>query len=156
MFYRDGYGDGQFASGEAFSMTIGSTVDRTPPVVGSPRVTGEVFTNSCGAKALRWEDKNSYDDSGIGTRLPVHVLLEGENQTFETFSSTFGGTDAVNINLISRDPYLGQCFGSKGLETLNIAFGESVEISITLYDFSGNRAETVTQTIEWPIRKTTE
>ena len=152
VFVRDGYARNEHHTGGVTSMTIGPFVDETPPVVGSPRVTGEVFKNRCGAMALRWEDRDSYDDSGIGHRLPVHVLMQGERVAVESFSSTYGGTDASNINLISRDPFLGQCYGTEGLETLDFELGESVDISLTLYDYSGNAGRTVTQTIEWPIR----
>ena len=139
------------SDGAAMTFSIEDRVDTTPPIVGEPRVTGEVFTNECGAKALVWTDEGSFDESGFGPRLPVLVEIRSETNKVYLYSSTFGFTNDANFNLISRLPFLGQCIGREGLETLDFERGETVEISITLYDYSLNAGRTVSQTLEWPL-----
>jgi len=133
------------------SFIIEDYVDTTPPTPGNLRVTGEVFTNDCGAKALVLEDAGTTDDFLTGTRVPILVTLRTETTTFQTVTGTFGFTNDITGAVIAKAPYLGRCITDEGLETLDFARGEMVEVTMVVYDFAGNAGEPVVQTLEWPI-----
>ena len=157
-----GYGASIAKSPEPFSegAAIGfetefDFIDTEPPTVGDGlRVTTRVFTNQCGSKAIYFEDGGTRDNfSGNINRMPVLVRLrslEGDT-TFTTFSTTYGFTNEVVENVIAYYPFTGRCIGERGLESLDFERGEQVEVELTVYDYAGNAAAPVTETIEWPI-----
>ena len=140
-----------FADGAADGFYTGDFEDNTPPVIGDLRVTGKVFTNDCGAKALYTEDSGTWDDRGHAHRFHVLVEMRQGAKTFNTVSSTYGVTSEITENVISKAPYLGKCITDQGLETIGFEFGVDTKISLTVYDYVGNASETKTQTIAWPI-----
>lgn len=73
--------------------------------------------------------------------------------TFTTFSTTYGFTNEAVENVIAYYPFMGRCIGERGLESLDFEHGERVEVELTVYDYAGNAAAPVTQTIEWPIEQ---
>ena len=133
-------------------------IDTEAPTVGAGlRVTTRVFTNECGSQAIYFEDGGTSDDFSENTnRLPVLVRLRSleRDVSFTTFSTTYGFTNEAVENVISYFPFMGRCIGEKGLETLDFERGERVEVELTVYDYAGNAAAPVTQTIEWPIERT--
>jgi MYXO-CTERM domain-containing protein len=124
-------------------------------VVGAGlQVTTRVFTNDCGSKALYFEDGGTGDDfSGNINRLPVLVHLRSMERelSFTTFSTTYGYTNEVVENVIAYYPFTGWCIGERGLESLGFDLGELVEVELTVYDYAGNAALPVVDSIEWPI-----
>ena len=157
-----GYGASIAKSPEPFSegAAIGfetefDFIDTEPPTVGDGlRVTTRVFTNQCGSKAIYFEDGGTRDNfSGNINRMPVLVRLRSleRDTSFTTFSTTYGFTNEVVENVIAYYPFMGRCIGERGLESLDFERGERVEVELTVYDYAGNAAEPVTETIEWPI-----
>ncbi|MGB5810606.1 MAG: hypothetical protein WBG86_08760 [Polyangiales bacterium] len=126
-------------------------VDTTPPTIGQLRLTGDVFENRCGAKALFIEDSGTGDDFAVGTRFPVLVTFRSGDREFQSVTGTFGFTNTVNKIVVARAPYLGDCITDIGLESFDFAFGEDVEVTMVVYDYAGNASEPVSQTIKWPI-----
>ena len=63
----------------------------------------------------------------------------------------YGFTDEVVENVIAHYPFTGRCIRERGLESLDFEHGERVEVELAVYDYAGNAAAPVTETIEWPI-----